>query len=106
MKTVARIKHPLFVLGLIVCVGWLFTGCATTQQMTTLQEQVQEAMTKADQALQEAEAAKAMAAEAANKADAAAMRAEAAADRADQAAAKAEAMADKSEKVFMKGMKK
>ena len=46
MKTVARIKHPLFVLGLIVCVGWLFTGCATTQQMTTLQEQVQEAMTR------------------------------------------------------------
>ncbi len=102
-------KRPLIFLGIVLCMGWLVTGCATSQQLAEVQDQANLAMETAEKALAEAQAAEADCA----KADAAAAGAaedadiaEAAAVRAERAAAKSEAMADKAENIFMKKMKK
>jgi regulator of protease activity HflC (stomatin/prohibitin superfamily) len=104
-----NVKRPLIFLGMILCLGWLVTGCATSQQLAEVQDQSNLALETAEKALAEAQAAKVDAA----KADAAASGAaedadiaEAAAVRAERAATKAEAMADKTENIFMKKMKK
>jgi len=81
-------------------------SCAASQQGKVLEDQVQ-------QALQEAQAAKALAQDCTQKLDADAQRAEDAADRAEKAADKAEAsaqkaedMANKAEAIFNKVMQK
>ncbi|HDR13989.1 MAG TPA: hypothetical protein ENN79_00600 [Desulfobacteraceae bacterium] len=102
-------KRPLIFLGMILCLGWLVTGCATSNQLAEVQDQANLALETAERALAESHAAQADCA----KADAAAAsaagdadRAEAAAVRAERAATKAEAMADKAENIFMKKLKK
>ena len=95
-------------LAMLVAVAMLFSsaialsGCATKRQLADLE-------TKVDQALSEAQSAKAMATDASaqvQKAEAAAGRAEQAATSAENSAKRAEAMANKCEAVFMQKMKK
>ena len=81
-------------------------SCATSQQVKVLEDQVQ-------QALQDAQSAKALAEDCVQKTSANAQRAESAADRAEKAAAdaaasaqKAEDMANKTEAIFNKAMMK
>jgi hypothetical protein len=99
-------KQPLIFLGMILCLGWLVTGCATSQQLAEIQDQANLALETAERAMAESQAAKADCAEANSTAVSAAEDAEAAAIRAERAATKAEAMADKTENIFMKKMKK
>jgi hypothetical protein len=99
-------KRPLIFLGMILCLGWLVTGCATSQQLAEIQDQANLAMETAEKALAESQAAKADCAAANATALGAAQDAEASAVRAERAANKAEAMADKAENIFMKKMKK
>lgn len=108
-----RGKKALIILGMVFCVGWLVTGCATSQQLLEVQDQANLAMQTAEQALKEAQAAKIDSSKQAARAESAAVgatqeanRAGVAADRAERAAAKAEAMAEKTENIFMKKMKK
>jgi hypothetical protein len=113
--------------GMILCLGWLLTGCATSGQLASVREYAREAGQKADAAMEEAEEAKAMVSNESAKAEAAASRAEDAADRselaaeraeqaagqaeqaarrAERAADQAEAMAKKCERIFMQKMRK
>ena len=89
------------------------TGCATTKQLTGVEEQVKQALQKAETAMKEAEKAKTMCGQESQKSEQAvvsagqaAERAQKAADSAVQAADRAEAMASKAEDIFMKKMKK
>ena len=95
-------------LAALVVVAMLFSsaialsGCATKRQLADLEEKV-------DQALSEAQSAKAKAMDASaqvERAEAAAVRAEQAAKSAENSANRAEAMANKAEAVFMQKMKK
>jgi murein lipoprotein len=81
-------------------------GCATTSDLEQVQAQGKVTDAKADQAIQEAQAAKAAANDAQAKADAAATRAEEAVKKAEErekVAAEKEAKADE---LFKKSMKK
>jgi len=92
-------------LAMLVAVAVLLTsaaglaGCATKRQLTDLEAKV-------DQALSDAQSAKAMSTDAVQRAEAAAVRAEEAATSAENAAQRAEAMANKAEAIFMQKMKK
>ena len=94
------------VLFVVLFMGWSLMGCATTKQLAVVEEQAKEALDRANNALQEAENAKALCGDEFRKAEAAALRAGRAADRAEQAADRAKAMADKAEDIFMQKMKK
>jgi hypothetical protein len=94
---------------ILMVMGFMVSGCATTAQVKQLEDKLNAASLKADNAMTAAAAAQKTAEDcsptadnavsASNKAAAAADRAAAAADRAENAAAKAEA-------VFLKHMKK
>lgn len=115
-----RVRGWMLIAGMILCLGWLVTGCATSQQLAAVQEQADQSTQTAEKALMQseavrvdvskertaAEAAAASAARDANRAEAAAGRAESAANRAEKAAGDAEAMAEKAENIFMKQLKK
>ncbi len=104
-----RYSFSIMLLILSFCLGFMITGCATSSDFKVLQEQVQQAMDKSDQALQEAQSAKAAVTGCSTEKDqavAAAVRAEGAADRAEAAAQRAETAADKAEAIFMKMMNK
>jgi type II secretory pathway component PulM len=97
-------RNVILVMGLFLSLALAFTlmSCATTDQMTKLEKQVQ-------QASQDAKDAKALAQDSsqqAKQADAAAVRAENAADAAAASAQKAEDMANKAEAIFNQQMKK
>lgn len=98
MKIPNRLQIIMCALVLVL-LGIMLSGCATSKEVMSLQEQTDQALQKANQALDEAEQAKAMANEAADRAERAAIRAENAADRAEESARKAEA-------IFMKTMRK
>jgi outer membrane murein-binding lipoprotein Lpp len=101
---------------LVIAIGVVFAalaGCATTGELEKVQAQEKLTGAKADQALQDAQAAKAAADAAKLQADAAAARIEDAVKRAEErerAAAEKEKAADekaaKAEAVFQKSMKK
>ena len=98
-------SRPLAVLVLVAMLfssGIALSGCATKRQLTDLEAKV-------DQALSEAQSAKAAAMDASAQvkgAEVAADRAETAAQNAENSAKRAEAMANKAEAVFMQKMKK
>jgi hypothetical protein len=104
--SIKRAKQPLIFLGMILCLGLLVTGCATSSQLAEIQDQANLAMETAERAMAEAQAAKSDCAVANETAVNAAEDAEASAIRAERAANKAEAMADKAENIFMQKMKK
>ncbi len=81
-------------------------GCATTSDMERVQAQEKVIDAKADQAIQEAQAAKAAANEAAMKADAAAARADEAIRKAEERERAAEEKQKQAEALFEKSMKK
>lgn len=101
---------------LVIAMGLAFaalTGCATTGELEKVQAQEKLTGAKADQALQDAQAAKAAADAAKLQADAAAARVEKAvklAEEREKSAAEKERAADekaaKAEAVFKKSMKK
>lgn len=101
---------------LVIAMGLAFaalTGCATTGELEKVQAQEKMTGAKADQALQDAQAAKAAADAAKLQADAAAARVEKAvklAEEREKSAAEKERAADekaaKAEAVFKKSMKK
>ena len=103
MQYVRKPIHAIVLMAfvLVFCLG--VSGCATSKQLTSVEQQAQSAQVTADKALQETEAIKS--GELAEL-KAIAERAEAAANRAEAAAASSEAAASKCEKVFHKGMKK
>jgi murein lipoprotein len=81
-------------------------GCATTSDLEKVQAQDKVIDAKADQAIQEAQAAKAAANEATMKADAAAARAEEAVKKAEERERIAEEKEKKADALFQKSMKK
>jgi cell division protein FtsB len=106
-------RFALIAFGVVLCLGFYLSGCASTKESQSLQTQTQETLQKAEQANQAAEQAQQAAENAkmasgdnVQKAEAAADRAEAAAKSAEESAAKAQAIADKLEAEFMKKMKK
>lgn len=89
---------------MILAVGmW---GCATTSDVEKLQAQEKTIDAKADQAIQEAQAAKAAADEAKLKADQAAARAEEAVRKAEEREKAADEKQKQAEALFQKSMKK
>ena len=71
-------KSLAVAISLLMLVGAvsLLSGCAGSQDMTSIQQKADQAMEKADMALQEAQAAKSMSGGDIEKAEAAAARAE------------------------------
>jgi murein lipoprotein len=81
-------------------------GCATTTDLEKVQAQEKTIDAKADQALQDAQAAKKAADEATVKADAAAARAEEAIKKAEERERAAEEKQKQADALFQKSMKK
>ena len=96
MKNYLRIALAFMVVFAMV---FATIGCASTKQLTSLEDQIKMANQKADQALANGK-------ECCDKADEAVKAAKDAADRADAAAARAESAADKTEAIFNKRMNK
>lgn len=85
-------KRAVALLFVVALVFTMISGCASTKEIQTLQDQTNQALQRAQAAEQECQSS--------------AQAAEAAANRAEAAADKAEAMANKVEAIFMKHMKK
>jgi len=99
-------KKALFGISMVLVLAFALGGCATTSDIDQIQAQEKVIDAKADQAIQDAQAAKTAANEAQAKADAAAARAEEAVKKAEareQIAAEKEQRADE---LFKKSMKK
>jgi hypothetical protein len=99
----------VLVLAVLSCLGISSLGCATTDQLRSLEKQVQQAKDTADSALKEAQEAKANAETCCAESEKNAQRAEDAADRAERAARdarnsanKAGESADRAEEIFDK----
>jgi len=107
-------KHlGLITMAVLLGLVFMFLGCATTGDLEKLQAQVNAVSQKADQALKEAQVAKAAAQSAkmdsardAERISQAAAKADSAAARAEAAAKMAEDNAKKTEAIFQKSMKK
>jgi murein lipoprotein len=99
-------KKRLLVLSMMLVLPTMFMGCATSGDLEKVQAQQKLIDAKADQALQDSQAAKAQADAAKLKADDATARA----DKAEKAAAEREKIADekaqKADAAFKKSMKK
>ncbi len=99
-------KTGLLVISMMLVVGAALTGCATSGDLEKVQAQQNLINAKAEQALQDAQAAKAAADAAKQKADDATARA----DNAEKAAAEREKIADEKAKradaAFQKSMRK
>jgi len=95
-------KNVLMMISTMLVLGVTMIGCATSRDLERVQAQDKVTSAKADQALQDAQVAKAVADAAALKADAAAARAENAVKMAEERESKA-AIA---EAAFQKSMKK
>lgn len=93
-------------ISLVLVLALGMWGCATTSDMERVQAQEKVIDAKADQAIQEAQAAKAAANEAAMKADAAAARADEAIRKAEERERAAEEKQKQAEALFEKSMKK
>jgi len=91
---------------ILLALGFMVSGCATTAQVKQLEDQINAASLKADNAMAAAAAAQKTANDCSATADKANLAAKQAADRAAAAADRAENAAAKAEAVFMKHMKK
>jgi murein lipoprotein len=98
-------KSLLMVLGMFV-LAFVFGGCATKGDLNDVQAREMAISQKADQAAQDAQAAKAAADEALLKANEAAARAEAAEKRAQERERMAEEKVKQAEAAFQNSMKK
>jgi murein lipoprotein len=99
-------KKGLVVLTMVLALAVALFGCATTAELEKVQAQEKLIDAKADQALQDAQAAKASADAATLKAEEAAARAEEAIKRAEERERIAEEKAKLAEQAFQKSMKK
>lgn len=97
-------KKILLMISMMLVLAVTLVGCATSRDLEKVQAQEQVTGAKADQALRDAQVAKAAADAAALKADAATARAEKAATLAEERERKAEK--EKSEAAFQKSMRK
>jgi murein lipoprotein len=95
-------KKVYTMISMTLIIGSTMIGCATSGDLERVQAQDRATSAKADQALQDAQVAKAAADAAALKADAAAARAENAVKMAEER----ESKAAKAEAAFQKSMKK
>ncbi len=95
-KEVLKMKTSLLVISMMLVVGTTLTGCATSRELEKVQAQQKLIDAKADQALQDAQAAKASADAAKLKADDAEKAAAAREKIADEKAARADAAFQKS----------
>lgn len=93
-------------LGISMVLVLALAGCATTGDLEDVQAREKVIDAKADQAIQDAQAAKAAAAEAQAKADAAAARAEEAVKKAEEREQIAAEKEKKAEELFQRSMKK
>jgi len=91
---------------ILLALGFMVSGCATTAQVKQLEDQINAASLKADNAMSAAAAAQKTATDCCATDDKANLAAKQAADRAAAAADRAENAAAKAEAVFMKHMKK
>ena len=95
-------KKAISMISMTLVLAVTLIGCATSRELEKVQAQDQATSAKADQAIQDAQVAKAAADAAALKADAAAARAENAVKMAEER----ESKAAKAEAAFQKSMKK
>ena len=99
-------KKSLSVISMMLVLAVSLIGCATTAELEKVQAQEKLIDAKADQALQDAQAAKAAADAATLKADAAAARAENAVKKAEERERIADEKAARAEAAFQNSMKK
>lgn len=99
-------KKALLVISMGVVFALALGGCATTGDLEQVQAREKMIDAKADQAIQDAQAAKAAAQEAQAKADAAAARADAAIQKAEEREQIAAEKEKRAEALFEKSMKK
>jgi len=99
-------KKRFLVISMMLVLAVTLTGCATSRELEKVQAQEKVIGAKADQALQDAQAAKAAADAAALKADAAASRAENAVTMAEERERIADEKAARADAAFQKSMKK
>ena len=99
-------KEVLLGISMVLVLALALGGCATTSDLEDVQAREKVIDAKADQAIQEAQAAKAAANEAQTKADAAAARAEEALKKADEREQIATEKEKRAEDLFQKSMKK
>lgn len=99
-------KKHLLLISMMSILAVSLAGCATTGDLEKVQAQQQANSAKADQALQDAQAAKTAADAAAAKADAAAARAEEATKKAEERERVADEKAKQADAAFQKSMKK
>lgn len=99
-------KKSLLMISLMFALAFAVGGCATKGDLKEVQAREMAISAKADQAAQDAQAAKAAADEALLKANEAAARAEAAERRAEERERIAEEKARQAEAVFQNSMKK
>lgn len=99
-------KKCLLLISMLFVAAVSLTSCATTGELEKVQAQEKMNGAKADQALQDAQAAKAAADAAALKADAAAARADEATKKAEEREKAADEKAKKADALFKKSMKK
>jgi murein lipoprotein len=99
-------KKRLLLVSMMLGIAMSVTGCATSRDLAKVQAQEQVIDAKADQALKDAQAAKAAADAATLKADAAATRAEKATQAAEERERIADEKAAKADAVFQKSMRK
>jgi murein lipoprotein len=99
-------KKSLLLISMMFVFAISLMSCATTGDLEKVQAQQNMNSAKADQALQDAQAAKAAADAAALKADAAAARAEEATKRAEEKEKIADEKAKRADATFQKSMRK
>ena len=99
-------KKSLLVISMMLAIASTLGGCATTGELEKVQSQQMITGAKADQAAQDAQAAKAAADAAALKAEAAAARADNALKLAEERTKIADEKAQKADDIFRKSMKK
>ena len=99
-------KKSLSAISLMFVLAIALMGCATTTDLEKVQAQEKLTSAKADQAIQDAQAAKAAADAATLKAEEAAARAENAVKMAEEREKIADEKAKKAEEAFQKSMKK
>jgi murein lipoprotein len=99
-------KKSYLLVSMMLVLAFAVTGCATSGDLAKVQAQEKVIDAKADQALQDAQAAKVAADAAALKADTAAARAETAIQAAEERERIADEKAAKADAAFQKSMRK
>jgi murein lipoprotein len=105
-KEVLEMKTSLLVISMMLVLGTTLTGCATSGDLERVQAQQKLIDAKADQAVQDAQAAKATADAAKLKADESSARADNAIKAAEEREKIADEKAQKADAVFQKSMRK